>query len=363
MPTAHAEIRDLCRRALSGHRRQTIQETLAAIGRSPLADLPRDVYGEGEAMQALEAEVATLLGKPAAVFMPKGVIAQQAALRVWAGRSGLDTVGLHPKSHIDFDERSAYERLHGLQAVRLGLDHQPFGRADLEAAAEEFAVVTVELPLRRAGFKLPDWDELVAISEWCRGHGVPLHFDGARLWEAQPHYDRPLAEIADLADSTYVSFYKGLGGLGGSILAGPADFIAAARVWQGRHGGNLWTAFPFVITAAEGLKHYLPRMAGYRERARRLAAALAEIPGVQAVPALPHTNAFQLYLPASAKALDAAHLALARESRVWLFGRFAETVLPEMAMAEINIGDAAEDLDDDELADLVGRLVAMAQSQ
>lgn len=362
MPTAHTEIRDLCPRALSGHRRQTIRETLERLGQSPLADLARDTYGEGEAMQTLERDVAALLGKPAAIFVPKGVIAQQAALRIWTDRSGLRTVGLHPKSHIDLDERSAYERLHGLAAVRLGPDHQPFRVADLEAAAEEFGAVTVELPLRRAGFKLPDWDDLVAIADWCRGHGVPLHFDGARLWEAQPHYGRPLAEIAGLADSVYVSFYKGLGGLGGSILAGPADFIATARVWQGRHGGNLWTAFPFIISAAEGLKHYLPRMAAYRERARGLAVALAGLSGVEAVPALPHTNAFQLYLPAPMKALDAAHLAQARDSRVWLFGRLAETMLPGLTMAEVNIGDAAEDLTDAEIVDLVGRLVAAAQA-
>ncbi|HEV2675597.1 MAG TPA: beta-eliminating lyase-related protein [Aliidongia sp.] len=362
MPTAHAEIRDLCRRALSGHRRQTVRETLDQLAQSPFADLPRDIYGEGEAMQALERDVAALLGKPAAVFMPKGVIAQQAALRIWADRSGLHTVGLHPKCHIDLDERSAYERLHGLQGVRLGLDHRPFGVTDLEAAAEEFGVVTVELPLRRAGFKLPDWDDLVAIADWCRSRGVPLHFDGARLWEAQPHYGRPLAEIAGLADSAYVSFYKGLGGLGGSILAGPVDFIAAARVWQGRHGGNLWTAFPFVISAAEGLKRYLPLMPAYRDRARRLAAALAAVPGVTAVPAPPHTNAFQLYLPASAKALDAAHQALARDSGVWLFGRFAETAVPDLTMAEIGVGDAADDLTDGEIVDLVGRLVATARA-
>jgi len=362
MSTVHAEVRDLCQRALSGHRRQSIRETLEALGRSSLAELPRDIYGEGEAMQALEREVAALLGKPAAVFMPKGVIAQQAALRIWTDRSGLRTVGLHPKCHIDLDERSAYERLHGLAAVRLGQDHQPFAAADLEAAAEELGAVTVELPLRRAGFKLPDWNGLVAIADWCRQRGVPLHFDGARLWEAQPYYGRPLDEIAALADSVYVSFYKGLGGLGGSILAGPADFVAAARVWQGRHGGTLWTAFPFIISAAEGLKRHLPRMAAYRERACRLADRLGHLPGVEAVPARPHTNAFQLYLPAPVKALDAAHLALARESRVWLFGRFTETMLPGLTMAEISIGDAVEDLSDDEVVALVARLVEAGQA-
>ena len=358
MSTAHAEIRERCQRALSGHRRQSVRESLAAIASSPLADLPRDTYGEGEAMQTLEREVAQLLGKPAAVFMPKGVIAQQAALRVWADRSGRRTVGLHPKSHIDLDERAAYERLHGLDAVRLGGDHQPFGVKELDAAAEPLGLVTVELPLRRAGFKLPDWDELAAIAHWCRERRVPLHFDGARLWEAQPFYGRPLAEIAGLADSVYVSFYKGLGGLGGSILAGPADFVATARVWQTRHGGSLWTAFPYVITAAEGLKRYLPHMPAYHQRACRLAAALSAVPGVTAVPAPPHTNAFQLYLPGTVATLDAAHLALARDRGVWLFARFAETALPDLAMAEISIGDAAEDLSDAEVVELVGRLVA-----
>ncbi len=357
----HDEVRMGCEWALSGHRRRTVRQSLAALADSPLAGLPPDFYGEGEAIAGLENEVAALLGKPAAMFTVKGVTAQQAALRSWSDRSGCRNVALHPKSHIELDERSAYERLHGLAGVRLGTDHKPFGLSDLRKTAEPLGAAVIELPLRRAGYRLPEWDELVAMSEWCRSRRVPLHFDGARLWEARPYYARPLAEIAALADSIYVSFYKGLGGLGGALLAGPESFIAEARVWHARHCGALATAFPFVLSASDGLRRHLPRMPGYFRRAQGLSTALAGVPNVTATPAPPQCNAFQLYLPANAKALKAAHIELARSSRVWLFGGFAETMFPDLAMAEVSIGDAAEDLSDDEAAELTARLVAAAR--
>ncbi len=360
MPRSAQDVRDGCRRALSGHRRRSVRETLAALAASPHADAPPDSYGEGACLRALECEVAALLGKPEAVFITKGVVAQQAALRSWTDRVGHPVVALHPKSHIALDERDAYRRLHNLVGVPLGRDHAPFTAADLDTVAEPLGAVVVELPLRRAGFLLPSWDELAAIAAWCRARDVPLHLDGARLWEAQPYYDRPLAEIAALADSVYVSFYKGLGGLGGAVLAGPADLIATARVWHARHAGPLMTAWPFVIGARDGLERHLPRMGEYHRRAVSLAAALDTLPGVAVLPAPPQSNAFQLHLPAATNALTAAHLALAAETGTWLFGRFAEMPLPGRAMTEISIGDAAEDIADEEVARLVTRLLAAA---
>ena len=359
MPTPR-EIRQHCRRVLSGHRPRSGRAWFEALAAAPEAAPMPDEYGEGEAVQALENKVAELLGKPAAVFMPKGIIAQQAALRVWTERSGRRIVALHPKSHIAVDERDALERLHRLALTRLGQDFAPFGAAELAGAAEHFGAVTIELPLRRAGFKLPSWAELVAVSDWCREHAVPLHIDGARLWEAQPFYGRPLAEIAGLADSVYVSFYKGLGGLAGCALAGPARFIAEARVWQGRHGGFLPCSLAEIVSAHAGLRHHLPRMPLYVERARALAAALDKETEVRAVPLPPHTNAFQLYLPAGPQALEAAHLATAEESHQWLFNRFAPTGRPDQTMVEVSLGEAAEDWTDDEVVAAVAALIGRA---
>ena len=358
--TEREEIQQSCRRALSGHRRETVQQSLARLASSPHAALPPDFYGKGEAIEALESQVAALLGKPAAMFSVKGVVAQQAALRSWADRSGRRTVALHPKSHIDLDESAAYERLHHLEPVRLGSDHAPFGLAELQSVAEPLGAVVVELPLRRAGYLLPEWEALAGMADWCRAHGVALHIDGARLWEAQPFYGRPLAEIAALADTVYVSFYKGLDGLGGAVLAGPADIIAQARVWQARHCGALMTAFPFVLGALDGLAHHLPKMAGYVERARRLAAVLASVPGVRIQPDPPQCNAFIVHLPHDPATLEAAHLRLARSTGTWLFHRFTPTPLPSASTAEVTIGEAADDLTDGEIADLVTRLLEPA---
>jgi threonine aldolase len=362
MPEAARTLRARCTKFLSGHRPKTGRQWFEELAQSSFAELSPDFYGEGEAVQTLEHEVANLLGKPAALFVPKGIIAQQMALRVWTERNGRPLIALHPKSHLALDERDAVERLHHLPLLRLGRDFAPFTAADLAAAAEPLGAVSVELPLRRAGFRLPPWAELTAIASWCREQSVPFHLDGARLWESQPFYDRPLHEIAGLADSVYVSLYKGLGGLSGCLLAGPEDFIASARIWQTRHGGFLWAAFPYVISGLEGLRHHLPRMRHYVERARSIASALTTLPGVRIVPEPPETNGFQLYLPASPASLDRAHLDLAERERTWLFGGFAATMFPDLAISEISVGDAAEDWTDAEIVDAVGRLIALAHA-
>ena len=349
-PDADIELRNRCTRWLNGHRPlRSMRESLLALAEVPEADLPLDVYGQGRALQALEAEVAALLGKPAARFMHKGVAAQLAALRVHCGDGSDGPVALHPQSHIAIDEAEAFEKLMGLRGLRIGHADRATNLEDLMAEPEHPAVVTVELPLRRGGYRLPSWEDLTLISGWCRQVGVPLHFDGARLWEAAAHYDRPLAEIAALADSVYVSFYKGLGGLAGCVLAGSADFIARIAPWQTRLAGNVFTLHPFVLSALQGLRTQLPRMAGYRERARQLATALAAEPGWRVAPEPPQVNAFQLHLPAAPDRLREAMLEVARRDGFWLGARaVASHVVDGGAMVEVVIGDAADGWADDE---------------
>lgn len=348
-PNADIELRNRCSRWLNGHRPlRSMRESLLALAEAPEADLPLDVYGQGEAVQALEAEVAALLGKPAARFLHKGVAAQLAALRVHCGEAD-GPVALHPQSHIAIDEADAIGQLMRLRSLPMGAADVASRVADLAALPERPAVVTVELPLRRGGYRLPDWGELVALSAWCRERGVPLHLDGARLWEASAHYGRSLAEIAALADSVYVSFYKGLGGLAGCVLAGSSDFIARITPWQTRLACNLYTAYPMVLSALQGPRRQLPQMPAYRARAQALAAVLAAEPGWCVAPEVPQVNAFQLHLPVAPEALREGLLAVAREQGFWLGARaVASHRVVGGAMVEVVIGDAAEGWSDAE---------------
>lgn len=151
-----------------------------------------------------------------------------------------------------------------------------------------------------------------------------------------------------------MSFYKGLGGLAGCVLAGSEDFIARIAPWQTRLAGNLFTAYPFVLSALHGLRTQLPRMPAYRERAQALAARLAAEPGWRVAPEPPPVNAFQLHLPAAPEALREGLLAVARRDGFWLGARaVASQVLAGGAMVEVVIGDAADGWAD---ADAVGAL-------
>lgn len=346
IPTSHtdAELRHACTRWMNAHRPpRHMREALLALADLPEATQPPDVYGDGAVLQALEDEVAARLGQPAARFFHKGMAAQYAALRVWCGAGGAGPVAVHPQSHMALDEADALPELLGLRVLPVGAPDAPFTAAELAALAEKPAVVVVELPLRRGGFRLPAWEELVAIRDWCRAEGVKLHLDGARLWESAPHYGRSLAEIAALGDSVYVSFYKGLGGLAGSMLAGAAGFIEATAPWQTRLAGNVATLHPYALSAWDGLRRRLPRMAEWRERAQGLAARFAAQPGWRVAPAVPHINSFQLHLPAAPDALREAMLDGARRDGFWLVGRAVPSRLIEGgAMVEIVIGDAAD---------------------
>ncbi|WP_267382851.1 MULTISPECIES: beta-eliminating lyase-related protein [unclassified Sphingomonas] len=344
---SEAAIRARCTRFLSHH---GVESPAAALRR--LADLaspaePADAYGVGGAVARLEDRTATLLGKPAARFFIKGVSAQLCALRVHAEAAGNTAVALHPLSHLDHDEANAIERIGGLRAIRLGR-WRPFDVAALDAVTERLRVVVVELPLRRAGYLLPSWDELVAISTWCREKGVALHLDGARLWESSAGYGVTVEQIAALADTVYVSFYKGLGGLGGAVLAGSVEHVRALGVWKTRFGGDLVTAYPQALSALAGMDDHLPRMPRYVMRARALAERLQELPGLTVNPPVPHINAFQLILPGCIDNLRQRHLEMAERRKAWLFNALVDAPLVDQTLAEVTVGAAADAWSDDE---------------
>jgi threonine aldolase len=243
---------------------------------------------------------------------------------------------------------------------QLTAERRPLTVDDLTSAATPLGALCVELPLRDAGYLLPTWDELVELAGAARDRGVPLHLDGARLWESQPFYGRSHAEIAAVADSVYVSFYKGLGGIAGAALAGPSDLVDAARHWQHRHGGTLYSIYPYGVAARAGLAR-VGAFASYAERARELAEALAHVPGLRVHPEPPHTNAFVLYADVSATALEEAALRLAETSRTWTLGRVSAAEVPGWAATEVVVGPATLEWSVSDLVDTFATLVDQAR--
>jgi threonine aldolase len=336
--------------------RERVEALARAIGETERADR----YGEGERLERLERRTAELLGKEAAAFMPSGTMAQQIALRVWCDRRGSRTVAFHPTCHLELHEEKGYERLHGLHATLVGDPNGLVALADLAALREPVAALLLELPQREIGGRLPEWDDLVAQTDWAREHDVALHLDGARLWEAQPFYGRTHAEIAGRFDSVYVSFYKGLAGMAGAVLAGDEELVSEARVWQRRHGGTLVTLLPYVVAAETALEERLERMPAYLEHARALAAALATVDGVEIVPDPPQTPLFHVHLHGERAALADAALSVAEERKVFLFADPSSTTSPRRQRHEVMVGEVTLALSPDELRELYTEILARA---
>ncbi|MFI7387417.1 threonine aldolase family protein [Streptomyces sp. NPDC049813] len=302
-----------------------------------------DIYGDG-VVADLEARVATLLGKEAAAFFPTGTMAQQVALRCWAGRTGSPTVALHPLAHPEVHERDALAQLSGLRTVHPTQEPRQITADEVDALDEPFGTLMLELPLRDAGFVLPSWQELTEVCAAARARDAVVHLDGARLWECTDHFGRPIDEIAELADSVYVSFYKTLGGLSGAALAGPRSFVEEARAWRHRYGGQVFQQFPQVIAALAGLDRELPRLPEYVAHARVVAEAMQEgfaeagVPWARVHPRPPHTHQFRVWLPYAPEVLSEAAVAQAEETRVALFGRWWATgAVPGLSVTEVTV--------------------------
>ncbi|MFO7166895.1 MAG: beta-eliminating lyase-related protein [Chloroflexota bacterium] len=353
-------VRRACRRFLTHHYRQSPRDVLADLAAFADPELESDTYGAGPLIADFEAEIAALLGKEAAVFLPSGTMAQPIALRIWADRARNHAVAFHPTCHLELHEQSGYRVLHGLRGVLVGSPHRPLTRADLDGVREPVSALLLELPQREIGGQLPAWEELEAQCAWARERGARLHLDGARLWECRPFYGREYAEIAGLFDSVYVSFYKTLGGIAGAALAGPADLIAEARIWQRRQGGNLVRLFPYVLSARRALAERLGRIEAYVTHARQVAAALAALPELTLQPDPPHTNMFHLFIRGDRGALERALLEVAAETGVWLFHPLRPCQVPGHWVTEWVVGDAGLDVSPEETAGLLREVLRRA---
>jgi len=346
-----------CTQFVSGHYPVSPHQMLTALADMTSPDASADSYGKGDIINDFEAEVADLLGKPAGVFMPSGTMAQQIALRIHANHSGNPNVAFHPTCHLEMHEKHAYRELHGLSPLLVGHPDYLMTLDDLKAVQAPIGTLLIELPQREIGGMLPSWDELTELVTYAREHGMAVHLDGARLWECQPFYDRPYTEICALFDTVYVSFYKTLNGITGAMLLGEQTVIDEAKVWQRRHGGNLYHMYPFVLSAKMGLDKHLPDMQAYYDKTVEIANTITQIDGIELKPTKPDCNRMFVYFHRDKDRLTDAVMDIATETGTLLFYGIRPGPFPAYVMTEIWIGNAALDIPTERIEELFADLM------
>ena len=337
-----------------------------AAGAATVHDLDdsTDEYGNG-IVEVLERRVAALLGFPAAVYFPTGTMAQQVALRCWAGRTGNPVVALHPLAHPELHEDESLTMVCGLRTIHTTDAPRLPTPAEVRGIGDSFGTLMLELPLREAGFVLPTWDELVATVAAARDREVMVHLDGARLWECTAHFDRDLAQIAGLADSVYVSLYKSLGAISGAVLAGPQSLADEARVWRHRYGGLPYQQYPAVVSALLGLERELPRLPSYVAQARMVVEVVRQelarsVPWFRVVPDVAHTHQFKVWLAYEADVLREAGVSQAEDTGVLFFRNWWSSgpgAPPGIAVTEVTVGSPSLDWTRDDVRAAVGDFV------
>lgn len=286
-------------------RSDTVTKPTPAMRRAMAeAEVGDDVLDGDPTVQRLERTVAAMLGKDQALFFPTGTMANQAAL--WLlGEPGTE-VFCHDDSHIVNWEIAGTAALAGLQ-VRMVRGGPVLDADALRAAFRPYSVhapraslVCAENTHNGAGGMVTSLERLQAIRDVAAEAGLPLHLDGARLWNAHVATGTPLADFAACAETVMVSFSKGLGAPVGACLVGNAGPMRRAWEVRKRFGGGMRQSGILAAAALHGLEHHLPRMHEDHARARTLAAALAAVPGTAVVP--PDTNILMVDLLAGQQA-------------------------------------------------------------
>jgi threonine aldolase len=356
------ELLARCTTVLPGHRARTPAEMFAAMAAWCEANgVAHDTYGDGALIQGFERRVAELLGFEAAVFCISGTLAQVTTLRLAADARGRAPVALHPTAHIFVHERSNFQLLGHFDALRVGDPYRPWAAADIVNIPDRLSAVALEIPMREIGGQLSAWDELQAIKAHCHAHDIHLHMDGARLWEAAAGYGRAPAEIAAGFDTVYTSLYKGIGGLGGAMLAGSRALVTQAAEWFKRQGGNVIHRSPYVVAAAMQFEQRLAAMPAYFERTQFLFDVLRDHPVLRVNPARPQANMLHVHLPVGRERALEIRRELARDHGIWPFNRVNHGMLPDTSFFEIYVGDNLLDAPDGRVREAVALLAAAVE--
>ncbi len=286
------------------------QPTLEMKAAMMSAELGDDVYGEDPTVNELEKTAARITGKEAALFCPSGTQSNLLALMSHCNRGDEYIVG--QTAHTYRYEAGGAAILGSIQPQPLDFEND--GTLDLTKVERlikpddyHFAMTRLLCLENTQGGKVLPMEYLKQVRAFVDRHGLGLHLDGARVFNASVCLGIDVKEITDYIDTVSCCLSKGLGAPVGSVLCGPASFIARARRWRKMVGGGMRQAGFLAAAGIYALTHHLQRLAEDHENASRLAEGLSAINGISIDTEWLHTNIFYADLETNMTAF-VAHL-------------------------------------------------------
>ncbi|MFS0553216.1 low-specificity L-threonine aldolase [Brevibacillus sp. 179-C9.3 HS] len=255
------------------------EEMLRAMAEAEVGD---DVYREDPTVNRLESIAAEILGKEAALFVTSGTQGNQVAVLTHCVNG--DEVIAEADSHIFYYEGGAMSALAGVQTRTLVGERGAMRAEDVERAIRgnnihfpRTKLICLENTHNRAGGAVITVGQMKNIYDVAQKHGVPVHLDGARLFNAAVAQSVAVSEITCFADTVQICLSKGLSAPVGSILAGDRAFIEEARWWRKKLGGGLRQAGYLAAPGIIALTQMTERLAEDHERAKQLAEGLRQL--------------------------------------------------------------------------------------
>ena len=260
------------------------------------AELGDDVYGEDPTLNALEAKAAERLGKEAAVFVASGTMGNLVSVLSHAQRG--DEIILGNKAHIFRSEAGGASALGGVSFHTIPNDSGGMlDPDDIQAAVRandphmpRTALVCLENTQNMCGGATLTQDDMKTVADVAHANGVPVHVDGARIFNAAVALEAPVSELVKDVDSLTFCLSKGLSCPIGSIIVGSEDYIMEARRWRKMVGGSMRQVGVIAAAGLVALDTMVERLAEDHANARKLAGGLAQIPGISIDPDALPTN-------------------------------------------------------------------------
>jgi threonine aldolase len=267
-----------------------------------VADVGDDVFGEDPTVRELEAETAALLGKEAALFTVSGTMANQLAIR--AHTEPGDEILVEGNAHLYYYEGGGPAALSGVMCRCLQSERGVFNSADVESALRpsdshfpRTRLVCIENTHNRGGGKIWPLERIEEVAAGARRHGLQLHLDGARLWNAVAATGIAAKQWTAPFDTVSVCFSKGLGAPVGSALAGSTALLARARRFRKMFGGGMRQAGIIAAGALFALRNHRDRLTEDHANAKALAEGISRCKGFEVAPSEVETNMVRFRLP------------------------------------------------------------------